>query len=362
MDNYIKNDMEHEHSDYVPVIGTYRNPNKYAGGILPIVYHNGEMFSLMGIDSRLKKYSDFGGGFDVVYTEHTTNTYKSTILQEHQIKNGHISNVIFKDHCASLTPDFVATQEHVEKKYVHPNHVSRTHPKCVLNSHNKYPVGYGDINTLYTALRELMEETASIDNTGNISYLFDLEMMIKKLYIDRSYIYLGGDTKYKYDMYVVILTLNDLSDNLQKWFLYTYSQYKLNPNKYILDKTSDIAYDECYRIQNNNEMMGINMIPLACIVSDTNKINYVNYRMGIRQYNYEIKKTNISLCGNKTTYHTSKYLSPLLDMMRLSFADALIKYNREFSFIVDPYSFKKIKGLLHLIPTDNYAHNNESTI
>lgn len=332
---YIETAKNLLNSCYVPVIGTYSNPNVCSAGIIPIVKYKDDMLCLLGIDNHLMKYSDFGGGYDAVYIKHKIDMYKNTILKNKQIIDGHIDPMILIDHTASLAivNEINQTNQTKQRKYFHPNHVSRIQSS----------IGYGDPNTLYTALRELMEETSYLDENNNTCYVFDLDMIIKKIYKERSYIYLGGDEKYRYDMYAVILNFDDLSDNLQSWVLDRYVQYTINPEKYISNRTSNLLndniHDDFYNIPNNNEMMGMDMIPLNCIVANTNRIDYKNYRTYKKEYN-RITDSN--------AYHAYTYAAPILDNMRPSFADALVRYSTDFAFIAESTSFETIQNLFSL--------------
>ena len=363
--------------DYVPTIGTYSNPNSCAAGMLPIVYHNGEMFCLMGIDNNLTKYSDFGGSFDVVYTKHKIDTYKNTILKNKQINNGNIDTDILNDHKKTLAAlnDNFSRREISSDKYIHPNHSSL---KNRSNYHYDQNIGYGDPNTLYTAFRELMEETSYVDKNGDVCYVFDLDMIMKKIYKDRSYVYLGGDKQYKYDMYVIILNVDDLKTDLQSWFLNMYTQYKSNETKYVSECTNNILRESLYTISNNKEMIGIDMIPLSYIVDYTTKINYKHYRICKQESKYTSESKMYRNCYQNNRHndysnnqhnnyqnnqhnnyqnnqqkrtkinHAKTYSAPILDNMRSSFADALVKYSIDFAFLANPKSFGKIKSLFHL--------------
>jgi len=342
---------------YIPTIGTYSNPNTCSAGVLPVVYYKGEILCLLGIDAHLFKYSDFGGGFDFVYTPHKTEPYKSTILKSKQIKNGIIDADMLIDHyatfslvknadlnidmntdytdCLDNADDIGIGQGRKSKMYLHPNHPSR-----LKYTHR---IGDGDPNTQYTALRELMEETAFIDSNGNSQCVFDLDVIIDKLYRQRSYVYLGGDDKYKYDMYVVFFSVDELSNDLQEWFVKAYHRYIDDPKKYVLDRTSNVAYNTCYKLPHNKEMVGVDMIPLNYICAAVKNINYKDYAIAKKGCEYEHRKAHA-----KAHYHSNVYQAPILDNMRSSFADTLIKYNNDFTFITDIALFPKIRELLHL--------------
>lgn len=334
MNDYETCEYTNNHIKYdnIPRIGFYSNPHTCSSGVLPVVCYNNEIFCLLGIDKRLLKYSDFGGRFDALYTKHRRDSYKNNILQNKQIQNGFIDNDILSDHRATLNSSD-------NNKYIHPNYF-----EYMSGTGSNYALGYGDVNTKYTALRELMEETSYIDNNGDVGYIFNLDMIIKKLYKDHAYMYLGGNKQYDYDMYVVFLTIDDLSNEIATWFINLYDQYKLFPKKYINKRIDNIKSNEYFNIPNNMEMMGIDMIPLNDIVSDTRITTNINISAD----------ANIDITANNQINNNIKIqkiinTKSLLSMMRLSFADALIKYHKDFEFIADSFTFDKIKALFNLI-------------
>lgn len=153
---------------------------KSNAGIIPIIKYESNFYLMLGFDRKIKKYSDFGGSFDPIYTEYNgqKNSYKNNILRSYQIKDGKIDPKILLDHKDSLNNDLDL---------------------------NLNPIG--DIDSMYTAFREFIEETSSEDP------IFNLETVYSKLYVQKKYIFLGGDISYNYDTYILFFDLEDFDKN-----------------------------------------------------------------------------------------------------------------------------------------------------
>lgn len=345
-------------ADVVPIIGYSKNPIQNAAGICPVIYHEGQLFCALGIDKQRAKYSDFGGGYDYMYTKHTKDMYKNTILKDKQIQNGDIDPDILIDHFMTFeNKDVISLMLIASKKEKDPIKFSKKHNDTSasgraqhrarpdkeikhntsydLNFQDKYNIiGRGDPNTKYTGFRELIEETAFVNPDGIIGYTFDPKVMYDKLYTSRSFVYLGGDRIYGYDMFVVFLTLDDLNPMMREGFLESYELMKQNEYLYIQERLNGPIKTNIL-IPQNKEMMGIDFIPLKYIVSKTLSPWIACFKDGSRNHHH--KQENA---------YGKKYNSHILDMMRPCFASALVKYHKEFS-VINTF-FDDIKNLLQL--------------
>ena len=143
----------------IPIIGYSNYSIQNSAGILPMIWHENQLYCGLGLDIKRKQYSDFGGGYDHKYSKHIINQFKNKILGDKQIKDGMIDPLILADH-------YLASDNNI----------------CCSKS-NKFNIGYGDLNTKYTAFREFMEETAFLNLNGNIEYTFNVQNIYEKLYI-----------------------------------------------------------------------------------------------------------------------------------------------------------------------------------
>lgn len=389
------------HEPFVPVIGFCLNPVAYSAGILPVVHHNGELFCMLGVDKRLKKYSDFGGSFDMTFRRHSGDDYKNTILRNRQIYDGLMDPTILHDYFTTHSDPKMIFQEQIEEKHDNIKQIqkrenpakesmnaktpkidkqmnmttqsSKTRQNACSNRYSvliddsdtsiddeeedeskfsenssrendsdtsdykvkKYiPVsglGYGDTNTKYTSFRELTEETSYkrryIAQNGScaidVKTIFDLDTMFNKLYRQQSYIYLGGDTSYKYDMYVVFLEIDDLDSYTRDGFLRLYSNYITNKVRYMYVRSRYPCFEDMLKMEGNDEMMGIDVIPIAAITSSVGQVDYKDFK-------------NWRKINNRAR--------TLLDCLRPCFADALVRYKEEFIFL--ERSFQKVKSVL----------------
>lgn len=316
----------------VPYFNIYRNPNQCASGILPMIYHNNELFCLLGIDNFRRKYSDFGGGFDKTFIPHRKDIYKNNVLLEKQIRSGKIHDDIFYDH-----------------------YMTSSKSRAIINDLNMQnpKIGDGDINTQYTAFREFMEETCYLNDDNRVGYLFNIDIVFDKLYKNKSYVYLGGDDEYKYDMYVIFFTIKELNSDLVYWFNIMYEKYISDSDKYgrtFIDTVNEV---DCFKIPQNKEMIGISMIPLKYIMSQINEIDYNDYSINKKKFaeekdlqiKWEIHNNNSTY---KISYHKDNYNAPILDIMRPCFADALVKYSKEIEFLFKTDTFEIIRPILKM--------------
>jgi hypothetical protein len=251
----------------IPIIGYSNHSIQNSAGVLPMIWYNNQLYCGLGLDIKRKQYSDFGGGYDHKYTKHITNQFKNTILNDKQIKEGIIDPLILSDH-------FLASEN---KKNI-----------CRLKF-----IGHGDVNTKYTAFREFMEETAFLKLNGEIGYTFDMQNIYEKLYISKSFILLGGDALYGYDMYLIFMTPDDLLPEIKLKFLKSVDK-KIN-NK--INNKINTSCDPDIPIIGNNEMFGIDIISLNFLI-------------------------------------TNKHI---LTSMRPCFANAIVRYTKELQFIDNHY-------------------------
>jgi len=311
--------------DYVPKIGVFKTIGNMKGhqdpsGILPLIRYKDETFCILAVDKKTGTFSDFGGGFDkksASYPKGSPAEFKNGILQDKHISNGYIDPLILYD-----------------------NMLMNNDEKNIQNLLDKETYGNGDLNTKYTAFRELIEESAytnkpktekktkttqlAITTQTKTKSVFDINVIYEKLY-NSSYVYLGGDTMYGYDMYLVVMTENDLSGKMKYHFESIYQEYKEHPKKYI----RSIANGEHQlKLDNNDEMKGVVIVPLKTICDDVANISYTEY-----------KTDKLRISRNKNSkdeyyldkdYHSVNYRTKLMDKMRLCFGDALVKYKKEF--------------------------------
>lgn len=343
-EKYLTGSFKLLDTEVLPIIGYSRNPIQNSAGILPLIYHEGQIFCALGIDSYRHKYSDFGGGYDQIYTKHKKDTYKNTILQGMQIRNGEIDPDILIDHFMSfenkdmISSMIIASGQRRDEGYGHDTMHDAMHDDRAFGSgssggfrmmrsgsdprfHNRHDtIGKGDPNTKYTAFRELMEETAYVNNDGTIGYTFDLLTIYTKLYTDRAFVYLGGDRIYGYDMYLVFLTLDELTPQMRTGFLESYTAYKQNPELYTRQRMNGPTKSNI-QIRRNKEMIGVDIIPLNYLVSKT-KAPWLD------RFKNEPKTQD-----KCETVYGERYGSDILDAMRPCFASAMIKYHKELESI-----------------------------
>jgi hypothetical protein len=316
--------------DVIPKLNTFRNPATYSAGTIPIVVYEGELFCLLGIDKRRMMYSDFGGGFDKTFKTHHLDSFKNDVLKEYRIKNGYINPSILADHIAESAD---RTNHPDIPKITTTTDISARNRVDIFKENKA--IGFGDLNTKYVAFREMFEETTYIDNYNHVTNSFDLDTMFKKLYIDKTYMYLGGDLNYRYDTFVIFYTANELTSNMREWFIHQYAQYVSDQTKYSNMLNTPITpitpingtLDHVFQFNQNCEMVGISMIPLKFITDETNTIRYNDY---IQSKTKTFKEDT------------------LLKNMRTSFTDAMIRYNSELSALTAPSSFAKFRNMLQI--------------
>jgi hypothetical protein len=209
------------------------------------------------------------------------------------------------------------------------------------NKQSHIQLGNGDPNTKYTAFRELFEETSyPLENNdqgdkNGVDCMFDLNVVYNKLYNTNSYLYLGGDKLYSYDMYSVFFDVSELTPTMRNGFLKWHTSHIENKSPAHTKQEPDVM------IENNREMTGIGFFLLDEVCVETRRIDYSAYSTKC----VNDTKHNCGIKQNKN-YHDQNYGSPILDMMRPCFADALVKYSNEFEEIST--SFSDIKGLMKL--------------
>lgn len=313
----------------VPSFSRYNNKMKCSAGVLPIIYHNGEYFAFLGTDKYTKKSSDFGGKFDRLY-EWKGN---DDILGDRQIKLKNIDPVIMSN--------YYYTEDDKNKHYVN-NVLEYIQSK-------KLKIAIGDIDTKYTAFREFMEESNYVNPNGKNGYYFDPDTVHKKLYIDHSYMYLGGTQEYNYDMYVLFFVVDDLTPVIKRWFFDSYNKYNdvVTTNTLITSSNDGILNNDilneiiinnqnCLTIPRNAEICGMKMIPLILLVLPMENIDYNDY-IEKKKIIIEMKKkerANKAKDTERKRFFAENYKSPLLDTLRLCFIDALVRYKFEFKYLV----------------------------
>lgn len=216
-------------------------------------------------------------------------------------------------------------------------------------SKNLHQIGHGDINTKYVAFREMFEETTHVDKTKNVIYSFDLEKTFRKLFVDKSFMYLGGEPIYGYDMFVTFYKCGDLVPDMKRWFLQECEKYKNDENEYInklilpITKDSDIIF----KFEQNHEMVGVSMIPLKLIVNEIIDINYRDFEK-LTTFEKKTTKEQFSIKKEIIENLSQIYESSLLGNLRTCFGNAMIKYKQEFAFLADPEKFEMVKSILRL--------------
>ena len=339
----INNNFQNQYKvqEKFPIIGYYRNPLNNSAGILPIIHYEGELYCALGIDANQKKYSDFGGGFDEVFRAHRGDeSYKNDILGDKKIYNGDIDQYILYDHYIyhEFQKNLINNIKELDRSLIQSN--NNYYDGVRKKSYKNNGLGYGDINSKYTAFREFYEETSCKDKYGNIRNIFKPDKIYRKLYIDNSYIYLGGDKLYKYDLFVLILDINDIADDIKSSFIKCIESYKQDTSKYVQVRTDNIGNEINIPIIGNKEMYGIELFHLGTIIDNIKNINYIEYRSNkSNNYNkYAMYRKNKEPSFVHPNYHENIYRSKLLDNMRPCFADALIKYGPELSYIYSHFN------------------------
>lgn len=281
-------------------IGIFDAGQKNNAGILPLVIHKNRLYSLLGISKNNNKFSDFGGSFDDKITPHIKDDFKNNILKDKQIRNDFIDDNILLDHFLN---------------------------SCDIDydiSKYRKVFDLGDINTKYTAFRELYEESVGFD----MNYIFDMKTCYDKLFVSKKYLYLGGDKSYDYDMYVVIFTMDEIN-NFD--LIDIINDYEKNPNLYM--SNIEIGRNNFIKIENNCEMKGICLVPMNEILKN------------VKDINYEIFKKRKKNTDKFKSFHKLKYDSissnQILNKFRPSFLDALVKYKDSFSKLVDNINILK---------------------
>lgn len=312
----------------IPSFSYHNNKMRCSAGVLPMIYHNGEYFAFLGTDKYTKKSSDFGGKFDKMY-EWKGN---DDILGSMQIKMKNIDPTIMSN--------YYYMSDYKNKQYV-TNILEYIKTK-------QLDIAVGDIDTKYTAFREFMEESNYINPNGTNGYYFEPEVIHKKLYIDHSYMYLGGTQEYNYDMYVLFFVTDDLTPIVKRWFIDAYDKYNnITPANPVINGVimSDIISNEnlinnqyFLTIPRNAEMCGMKMIPLILLVIPIDNIDYDVYIKKRKEYS-EMKKNGRGKTGkdndtNQKGFFVENYGSPLLETMRVCFVDALVRYKNELKYLV----------------------------
>ncbi len=299
-------------------IGFYNNgvntmAKKYNAGVIPLLCHDGKFYSLFGIDKWKRYISDFGGGHDKIYQfYHGRSVFKNHILGEKMINNGLIDDVILADHI-SFSHDFHLMDE---------------------NKLTQLKIGHGDINSKYTAFRELMEESAIVANDNKVTHVFDIDAIYKRFYINHSYIYLGGNVDYGYDTYIIIVEMNDLHKDIHNEILEMIRIIKDGTVNY-----HNLMMNPTIKLNNNDEMCGIMIMSLDFIIKEVADIDYVNHDVNISNNNPGKWDTN---CSNQ------KLKESTLKLMRNAYMDATIRYKKELNDINN--NIEILKSIL--IPKD----------
>lgn len=327
---YLDTAIKLLNESYVPTIGCFINPSEYSAGVLPFVYHKGELFCMLGIDKKSGQYSDYGGGFNKRFKK---DKCKNSVFNLIQTSKGMIGKRISVDH-------FITHQS----------------PKALLSSKVNFNSFQSDTNTKYTAFREIVEETSyfctkkainqyhksdyksdhksnhKLDNRLDhrlkqteykFETMFDLDTIFNKLYDNSSYVYLGGDTNYAYDMFLVFMTVDDLPENIRYDFLNLYNLYKKNDILYAQSRLMGPNKENYIRMYGNFEIIGIDAIPLSLVVTSVENVDYEQFK-------------------NRSKYPQNIY--PLIDGFRSCFADAILKYKNDFKFLLK--SFDTVKNIL----------------
>jgi len=235
---------------YVPPIGCFMNPAEHSAGVLPFVYHNNELFCMLGIDKKTGQYSDYGGGFDKRFERNSRDKYKNSILSPYRTSNGTMNKKVLVDHF-----------------------VTHYSPKAVFTSELKTNnLGFGDTNTKYTAFREFSEETSYVHakkrspesdyrldfRLRHLEYkaktMFSLDAIFNKLYDKNLYVYLGGDSEYAYDMFLVFMTAEELPGKVRVNFLNLYNSYKKNESLYTQSRLIGPTEQNCIRMDGTLKM------------------------------------------------------------------------------------------------------------
>jgi hypothetical protein len=201
-------------------------------------------------------------------------------------------------------------------------------------------LGYGDINTCYTAFREFMEESSSPTH-----YVFNLDLVYAKLFITKQYIFLGGDASYGYDTYVMFFTIDNFSDADALSILHKVARVDNRNNRNLYKK--DISGPNAnIGLENlgNSEMSRIDIVSLIEVLSPMISVNYKRYAFcsPINANKNRGKKRKPS--SEDKLYHTVRYQAPFYDRMRPTFADAMVRYNAVLIKVCN--TFEKIKGAL----------------
>jgi len=321
--------------------------NKNCAGILPLLYHNNNLYAMLGLDSKFMAYSDFGGGFDIKYAPDTHkdgDSYKNTVLQKYQIAGGVVNASIMTDHVTNMNTNTDPTD-----------------------------LGYGDINTAYTAFREFIEETTSYIRKNNtdtnsehtnththththantqtgIRYLVDLDNLFRKIFVSKQYIYLGGDPQYNYDTFVLCFTIDDIDSVFRPNILKQIELIEQDRRAYMSSVSRKYDRSECnvyrnsetgFELTGNSEMVRIDMFPLTEILKQMAGVRYADYTYQIKeQTRNEVRKK----IREHTNYHGYYYGAAFYDCLRFSFADAMVRYNRVFQNLIT--QFESVKSSL----------------
>lgn len=170
---------------------------KEAAGCHLLLHHDDTYYSILGLSTRGRckcgkskctkceniycQYSDTGGKVESVWKKNIRES-ADEVLGKYSIVDGSVNSII-----SNGTPDYDGFYE-------------------------------GDLDKKYTALREVMEETFSpTANEPSVKHLIDIEVIVRKLYIDNEYHLILNDDGYH--TYVIVLTIDDFQDTIQEKIL-----------------------------------------------------------------------------------------------------------------------------------------------
>jgi hypothetical protein len=302
----------------IPVFGFTVCSHKKSAGILPLIWHKGMLYCMLGLDKYRNCLSDFGGKHDHQHVEHKNNqSFKNKILGDRQIHKGMIDLNILADQMISSGGKI---------------------------GNIKDMMGCGDLNSKYTAFRELIEETTQRDN-HTTSCIFDVATIYHKLYVQKKYIYLGGDTDdqpYDYDMYLIFLTTTDFDLSVKKILDSMTERYAKNRSDGadLVDCLSDIKENYTFPILGNKEMSGVSVVPLNHLIDGRNdglkKRNRINRNRHIMHCDW--RSDNVGrlygdyrdMCDPHNCQDKNKNI---INFMRPCFVEAFDRYIEEFKFL-----------------------------
>jgi hypothetical protein len=276
-------------------IGTHTPTDQNAAGILPVLYHNSNLYAMLGLDSRTCRYSDFGGCFDQHYSPNShkrRDSYKNAILGEYQIQNGMISHHMLIDHLLNLSPD---------------------DRQVFMDDLREGRVGHGDLNTLYTAFREYVEETSGKNRAGRVCHPIDIQKVFRKLFIDKAYIHLRSDKSYGYDTYVVFFTIDDLDFKDRGRLRRQISLIRASPSVYLREMAK--PYQRRSHAKNksgsNSPNSSISSNSSISLNSSTSSISSINSNQAIKIPIRIMKRGNVD---HRVTRHSMSNTNGMPDI------------------------------------------------